>query len=142
MIHNLNKVPSVPKSCKMVFCYIVAWIQPDNSCCQQSAWNDFILRQLKIKPKQICLANQGRFQLVNIYKGCYITWPVIIWTGRKSSYVLYIIFWKSTSVYSNILQDYICFRRITCSSYMNYKPAYNLYWPAEHRPGLHIFGDI
>ncbi len=47
MIHNLNKVPSVSKSYKMVFCYIVVWIQPDNFRCQQ----DYVLsknEQLKI----------------------------------------------------------------------------------------------
>ena len=32
---------------------------------------------------------------------------------------------------------YILHRRIICSSYDNYKPAYNLYWPAECSQGGH-----
>ena len=57
-------------------------------------------------------------------------------TVLKSSYeciilsflVLYIIYPEKLE---HMFQH---FRRIICSSYMNYKPAYNLFWPAEHSP--------
>ena len=59
---------------------------------------------------------------------------VIIWTDQNSSYkciilpflVLKVISWKPGREYSTILQYKKHFRRILCSRYVIYKPAYKL----------------